>query len=94
MRKLYLTNTQRELIHAHVKQQTSKQLAASRATTGVGSQPEIVVGEAVPKQYTIERFPDAVYWQVPALRSYQYILRNKDLYLVDPLKRRVVELIE
>ena len=48
----------------------------------------------MPKAYTIERFPDAVYWQVPALRSYQYILRDQDLYLVDPRKRQVIELID
>jgi hypothetical protein len=93
-RRLHLTQPQRELIHAQVRQQTSKQAASRRATTGGGSQTEIVVGESVPKTYTIERFPDAVYWQVPALRSYQYIQRDQDLYLVDPRKRRVIELIE
>jgi hypothetical protein len=93
-RRINLTQQQRELIRAQVTKQTSKFAARNRATTGGGPQPDVVIGEPVPRAYTIERFPDPVYWQVPALRSYQYILRDKELYVVDPRKRRVIELLE
>lgn len=93
--KLNLTQKQREMIRAQVGQQLSKtQAPGKRATTGSAPAPEIVVGEAVPRWITIERFPDTVYRQVPAVRSYQYIARDRDIYLVDPRERRVLEMIE
>jgi hypothetical protein len=61
-------------------------------TTGVVMH-EIEVGEVLPETVVIEEFPDAVYRRVPELRSYRYIVRDDDIYLVDR-ERRVIEVID
>lgn len=61
-------------------------------TTGVVTR-EIVIGEPLPETVVVERFPDTVYRRVPALRSYRYIVRDDDIYVVDG-DRRVIEVID
>ena len=77
---------QREIIRRH---------ATSRRTVTTGGAPrtttEVTVGETVPDSVTIESFPEEVYREVPDVRSYRYIERGGDVYLVDPSDRRVIE---
>jgi hypothetical protein len=61
-------------------------------TTGVVTH-EIEVGAVLPETVVIEEFPDVVYRRVPELRSYRYIVRDDDIYLVDR-ERRVIEVID
>ncbi|ARQ00740.1 DUF1236 domain-containing protein [Pseudorhodoplanes sinuspersici] len=87
--KLTLTDKQRDVI---------RRGATERRTTGSGGQVttmdrEIVVGDELPETVEIESFPDTVYTEVPEIRSYRYIVRDRDIFLVDPAERRVIEVI-
>ena len=83
---LKLSEHQREIIRKH---------ASSNRTVTTGSVPrtqsEIVVGETLPETVEVESFPDVVYQEVPEIRTYRYIDRGGDVYLVDPSDRRVIE---
>ena len=71
--------------------------ATTRRTTTTGSasrgETRITVGEDAPEAVEIESFPTEVYREVPAVRSYRYIHRGDDIYLVEPGSRRVIESI-
>lgn len=87
--KLKLTDKQRGVIRTSVKRPS--------ATTTTGSaavEKEIVLGDRLPETVVIERFPDTVYRSVPSMRSYQYIARDRGIYVVDPRERRVIDLID
>lgn len=81
-----LSAQQREIVRKH---------ASSRRTTTTGAAPrtrtEIEIGETVPETVEIESFPEEVYREVPEIRTYRYIDRGGDIYLVDPSSRRVIE---
>jgi hypothetical protein len=59
--------------------------------TAVRSESRVIVGEDAPETIEIEELPADVYRQVPAVRSYRYIHRGDDIYLVEPGSRRVIE---
>jgi hypothetical protein len=80
-----LSRSQREVIRRKV---------IIRETTAVAPSEEIVVGETLPETVVVREFPEIVYREVPTVRSYRYILRGRDLYLVDPGERRVIDLID
>ena len=87
--KLSLTEKQRDVI---------RRSATERRTTGTGGRGvtmdrEIVIGEELPETIEIESFPDTIYTEVPEIRSYRYIVRDRDVYVVDPTERRVIEVI-
>ena len=86
VRKPQLSAHQREIIRRH---------ATSRRTVTTGSAPrattEVTIGETIPDSVEIESFPEDVYREVPDVRSYRYIERGGDVYLVDPSDRRVIE---
>jgi hypothetical protein len=87
--KLMLTDKQRDVI---------RRSATDRRTTGSGGgvatmEREIVVGDELPDTVEVESFPDTIYTEVPEIRSYRYIVRDRDVYLVDPTERRVIEVI-
>ena len=86
-RKLSLSKQQREIIHKHA----SRRHVTTGTTTRVE---EIEVGRPLPESVEVETFPDEVYREVPEVRSYRYIRRNDNIYLVDPGDRRVIEEIE
>jgi guanyl-specific ribonuclease Sa len=71
--------------------------ATTRRTTTTGSasrgETRITVGEDAPEAAEIESFPTEVYREVPAVRTYRYIHRGDDIYLVEPGSRRVIESI-
>jgi hypothetical protein len=81
--RLKLSDKQREVIRKHV--------SSRRATTGSSRQIEVEVGRKLPDTVEIESFPEEVYREVPEIRSYRYIERGGDVYLVDPSDREVIE---
>lgn len=85
-RKLHLTEKQKTLIRQH---------SSRRTTTGASTRTEtrIIEGEPIPQSVEIETFPEEVYREVPEVRSYRYIQRNNDIYIVEPGDRRVIETI-
>jgi hypothetical protein len=66
----------------------------TRETTAVAPAEEIVVGERVPETVIVREFPETIYQTVPAVRSYRYMVRGGQIYLIDPTERRVIEIIE
>lgn len=66
-----------------------------RATTGSSRSVErVTVGERLPTSVEITEFPDEVYQEVPAVRSYRYYRTDRGLFLVNPSDRTVIEEIE
>jgi len=85
--RLSLSDGQRDAIRRNARQQQ---------TTGSGRvviDREIQIGDDLPDSVEVESFPDTVYTEVPEIRSYRYIVRDRDIYLVDPTERRVIEII-
>ncbi|MBI2715053.1 MAG: DUF1236 domain-containing protein [Rhizobiales bacterium] len=87
-RKLNLSSQQKEVIRKHSQRRVTTTGSASR------SQTKIIVGEEAPESVEIHTFPEEVYREVPAIRSYRYIEGDRSIYLVEPEGRRVIEDIE
>jgi hypothetical protein len=51
-------------------------------------------GYRVPASVELEAFPDTVYSEVPSARRYRYFSTGRDVVLVDPESRQVVEIID
>jgi hypothetical protein len=86
--KLSLTEKQREVVRrAAIQRRTT---GSARTTT---IEREYVIGEDIPETVEFEIFPDAVYTDVPEIRSYRYVVRDNDVYVIDPSERRVIEII-
>ncbi|MBV9066684.1 MAG: DUF1236 domain-containing protein [Methylobacteriaceae bacterium] len=52
------------------------------------------VGERVPENITLERFPEVIYSEEPELKSYEYVVVQEQVALVDPQSREIVEIID
>lgn len=85
-RKLHLSERDRTFIRKHY---ASRRTVIDRA--GPPRETHIVIGEDVPESVTVERFPREVYRRVPSVRSYGYVHEGRDLYLVEPGSRHVIE---
>jgi hypothetical protein len=85
--RLKLSEHQREIIRKHA----SSGRAVTTGSSATRTQSEVVIGETLPESVEIESFPDVVYREVPEIRTYRYIDRGGDIYLVDPSDRRVIE---
>jgi hypothetical protein len=87
--KLNLSSQQKEII---------RKRSTRRVTTTTGSAPPsqttIIVGEEAPSTVEIHSFPEEVYREVPAIRSYRYIEGDRGIYLVEPQGRRVIEALD
>lgn len=85
--KLNLSTQQKEIIRKHY--------TTRRTTITTGSAPRsqtrVIVGEDAPESVAIESFPEEVYREVPAIRSYRYIQGDRGIYFVGPEGRRVIE---
>ena len=65
-----------------------------RSTATVGSAPSrIVVEQEVPATIELEEFPTEIVTEVPVVRSYRYFVQDNDVFVVDPVERRVIEII-
>jgi hypothetical protein len=87
--KVSLTQQQRDVVRASIKK-------SKPTTTGSAGalEKDVTIGERLPNNVVVERFSDTVYRSVPPVRSYHYIARDRGIYLVDPRRRVVVDLIE
>ena len=84
--KLHLSARDRTYIRKHYE---TRRTVIDRA--GPPRETHIVIGEDVPETVTIERFPREIYHRVPSIRSYGYVHEGRDLYLVEPGTRHVIE---
>jgi hypothetical protein len=84
--KLTLSDKQRDVI---------RRTAVERRTTGSASTTieEYEIGDDLPESVEFESFPETVYTEVPEIRSYRYVVRDRDVYVVDPAERRVIEIV-
>jgi len=64
----------------------------STATTG-SSASRIVVEEEVPATIELEEFQAEIVTEVPVVRTYRYFRQDNDVFVVDPVQRRVIEII-
>jgi hypothetical protein len=86
--KLSLTEKQREVVRrAAIQRRTT---GSARTTT---IEREYMIGEDIPETVEFEIFPDTIYTEVPEIRSYRYVVRDDDVYVIDPSERRVIEII-
>ena len=89
--KLKLSDKQRNVIRSSVRRPGTSTTTTGSSTT---VEKEITIGDTLPDTVVIERFPDTVYREVPSIRTYQYITRDRGVYVVDPRERRVIDLID
>jgi hypothetical protein len=73
------------------QRRTVRRTVVTHETTAVAPASEIAIGEELPDTVVVREFPQTVYESAPALRSYRYVVRDQDVYLVDPGSRRVIE---
>ena len=76
------------------QRQTIRRIVVTRETTAIAPAPRIIVGETLPETVVVSEFPETVYRTIPSMRSYRYVVRGQDVYLIDPASRRVIEVIE
>ena len=55
---------------------------------------EVSVGRPVPSSVMLSPFPETVYVEQPALRSYRYFYVNNRVVLVDPATSEVVDILD
>ena len=55
---------------------------------------DLRVGERVPQNVTLETFPETIYSEDPDLKTYEYVVVQERVVLVDPQSREVVEILE
>jgi len=80
------TDQQREVIRSRAS------TLRSTATTG-SSASRIVIEEEVPSAIELEEFPAEIVTEVPVVRTYRYFRQDNDVFVVDPDRRRVIEII-
>jgi hypothetical protein len=83
--RLSLSNDQRQVIRRQV---------ITRETTAQVPGSDLVIGETLPDAVVIREFPTTVYTEVPTIRSYRYIQRGGEVYVVNPGDRRIIDVIE
>jgi hypothetical protein len=83
---LFLTGAQEDVIIRGVKKRSVKvQLAPSGF--------EAAVGEVVPPSITLHPLLAAVTSRIPTVKSYNFVLLQEELWIVDPRDRRIVAVI-
>ena len=55
---------------------------------------DLRVGERVPDTITLETFPEAIYTEDPDLKTYEYVVVQERVVLVDPQSREIVEILD
>lgn len=79
------TDQQREVIRSRA--------STLRSTATTGSSSRIVIEEDVPTAIELEEFPAEIVTEVPVVRTYRYFRQDNDVFVVDPVQRRVIEVI-
>ena len=70
-----------------------KRASTLRSTATTGSASRIVVEEEVPATIELQEFPVEIVTEVPTVREYRYFRQDNDVIVVDPGRRRVIEVI-
>ena len=55
---------------------------------------DLRVGERVPDTIGLETFPETIYTEDPDLKTYEYVVIEERVALVDPQSREVVEILD
>jgi hypothetical protein len=55
---------------------------------------DLRVGERVPDTITLETFPQTIFAADPELKTYEYVVVQERVVLVDPQSREVVEILD
>jgi hypothetical protein len=76
------------------RQTIKKQIVARPARTTVTQTREITVGEEVPETIILEDMPASVYTEVPGARPYRYYRTDRDVVIVDPADRHIVDVLD
>jgi hypothetical protein len=71
-----------------------KRIVARPARTTVTQTREITVGDEVPETIILEDMPETVYTEVPGARPYRYYRTNRDVVIVDPADRHIVDVLD
>jgi hypothetical protein len=74
------------------RQAIRKQVTTSGRASNVSR--TIEIGEAVPDEVELTEFPRTIYREVPTVREYRYYRTDRNVVVVDPSDRRVIEIIE
>jgi len=83
--RVSFSDEQREVIR--------KRASTLRSTATTGSASRIVVEEEVPATIELQEFPVEIVTEVPTVREYRYFRQDNDVVVVDPGRRRVIEVI-
>jgi hypothetical protein len=81
--RLQLTQQQRASIRTHVLRDSPR----------ITTRETIVIGEPVPSAIELRTFPQAIVTDIPILNPFRFFVQDRDVVLVDPGERRVVEVI-
>jgi hypothetical protein len=85
MDNLALTRSERRIVWRDISRQANKETAPSNFTAKVGA--------TVPDDLSIRPMPTHVGSRVPALKAYDYALLPKELLIVNPTDKKVVNVI-
>jgi hypothetical protein len=55
---------------------------------------DLRVGERVPETITLETFPQTIFAEDPELKTYEYVVVQERVVLVDPQSREIVEIFD
>ena len=83
---LALTRTQKRIAWRDISKQTSSETAPSNFTAKVGA--------TVPDDLSIQPMPTHVASRISALKPYDYALLRKELLIVNPSDKKVVNVIK
>jgi hypothetical protein len=81
-----LSNAHREIIRKQISQ-ASPQRTVTRTR-------KLTIGEDVPDTVELQEFPETVYRDAPDVRSYRYFRSDRNVIVVDPGPRRVIDVID
>ncbi len=87
--KLTLSDKQRDVI----RRSTIERRTTGSAPSTTIVEREYAIGDDLPESIEFESFPETVYTEVPEIRSYRYVVHDRDVYVIDPSERRVIEVI-
>jgi Protein of unknown function (DUF1236) len=82
---LALTRSERRIVWRDISRQANKETAPSNFTAKVGA--------TMPDDLSIQPMPAQVASRVPALNAYDYVLLPKELVIINPTDKKVVNVI-
>jgi len=83
--RLSLTSTQQHTIFQSVKSQGTKEALPSGF--------KAAIGEALPASLTLRPLPGDATSKVPAVKSYDYVMLQNELLIVNPKDRKIVDIL-